>query len=340
MTDTVFALGIGTGTRNARGEWLDVFYPAPLIHLDRSAFGATLAAVDPGVTELDADALHALEQALTQDGQRAQADLCAQLAGTVGAIVTRLDQDEPLDHPAAAYLKLTLLSQRQVRPNEMNLQGLFGALHNVAWTSEGPVDPEELDALRLQRRLEGRHLEVYAIDKFPRMINYVTPSGVRIADGSRVRLGAHLASGTTVMHEGQVNFNAGTLGHSMVEGRISQGVTLGDGTDLGGGASTMGTLSGGGEMIVSIGAQCLIGANGGTGLPLGDRCKIEAGLYVTAGTRVAVIDEDGQEVRTVKARELAGIDDALFLRNSVNGRVECRTNRRAIQLNADLHAND
>lgn len=340
MTTTVFAFGIGTGARNASGDWLDVFYPAPLTGIDGAAFSATLAAVDPGVSTLDADRLHALEQALALDGQSAQAALCARLAGTDGAVVTRLDQDLPITHAAEAYLKLTLLSHRLALPNSLNLQGLFGALRNVAWTSEGPVDPAELDDLRLQRRLEGRHLEVHSIDKFPRLINYVAPPGVRIADGSRVRLGAYLSPGTTVMHEGQVNFNSGTLGTSMVEGRISQGVTLGDGTDLGGGASTQGTLSGGGEIVVSIGAQCLIGANAGTGIPLGDRCTIEAGLYITAGTRVTVLDEDGNEVRTVKARELAGIDDALFIRHSATGRVECRTNRRAIALNAELHAHN
>jgi 2,3,4,5-tetrahydropyridine-2-carboxylate N-succinyltransferase len=178
---------------------------------------------------------------------------------------------------------------------------------------------------------------VFAVDKFPKMVNYVVPAGVRIADASRIRLGAYLGEGTTVMHEGFINFNAGALGPNMVEGRISQGVTLGSGTDLGGSASTMGTLSGGGNITISIGENCLIGANAGTGIPLGDRCTIEAGLYITAGMRVSLIDEQGQAVGIVKARELAGQSDMLFIRDSENGNIICRTNRQAIELNDQLH---
>jgi 2,3,4,5-tetrahydropyridine-2-carboxylate N-succinyltransferase len=199
---------------------------------------------------------------------------------------------------------------------------------------------DELPAALIAARAEGRPLEVFSVDKFPKMTNYVVPTGVRIADGSRIRLGAYLGEGTTVMQYGAVNFNAGALGPAMVEGRISQGVIIGANSDLGGGSSTMGTLSGGGEIKISLGENCLVGANGGTGIPLGDRCTVAAGVYITAGTPVVVIDEDGQEVQTVKARELAGGSDLLFINNSLTGRIECRTNRKAIALNEQLHAHN
>jgi|tagenome__1003787_1003787.scaffolds.fasta_scaffold20984807_4 2,3,4,5-tetrahydropyridine-2-carboxylate N-succinyltransferase len=241
----------------------------------------------------------------------------------------------PADAPDA-YLRLHLLSHRLLRPHGANLDGLFRVLPNVAWTSQGPVDPSALAQVRLRFRAEGVALEVHSLDKFPRMTDYVTPSGVRVADADRVRLGAHLADGTTVMHEGFVNFNAGTLGHSMVEGRISAGVVVGDGSDVGGGASIMGTLSGGGSEVVSIGERCLLGANAGIGISLGDDCTVEAGLYVTAGTLVTLPDGD-----VVKARALSGANGLLFRRNSRTGAVEAlpRSGRWA-GLNAALHAND
>ena len=208
---------------------------------------------------------------------------------------------DPIKDTADAYLRLHLLSHRIVRPNEPNLDGIFGMLANVAWTSAGPCPPDQVDALRVRERLAGRQLTVYGVDKFPRMIDYVVPSGVRIADADRVRLGAHLASGTTVMHEGFVNFNAGTLGTSMVEGRIVAGVVVGDGSDIGGGASILGTLSGGGKDKLRIGERCLLGANAGIGISLGDDCVVEAGCYITAGSKITLPDG-----RVVKARELAG----------------------------------
>jgi 2,3,4,5-tetrahydropyridine-2-carboxylate N-succinyltransferase len=233
-----------------------------------------------------------------------------------------------------AYLRLQLLSHRLIRPHQASLDGLFGVLPNVAWTSRGPVDPAELAAVRLRFRAAGEPLQVLGVDKFPRMTDYVVPSGVRIADADRVRLGAHLAPGTTVMHEGFVNFNAGTLGASMVEGRISAGVVVGDGSDVGGGASIMGTLSGGGTEVVSIGERCLLGANSGLGISLGDDCVVEAGLYVTAGTRVRL--PDGEVVR---ARELSGASGLLFRRHSQTGAVEAlpRSGRWS-GLNVALHA--
>jgi 2,3,4,5-tetrahydropyridine-2-carboxylate N-succinyltransferase len=243
----------------------------------------------------------------------------------------------PADVPDA-YLRLHLLSHRLVRPNTINLDGLFGVLTNVVWTSHGPCPVDDFERRRMRMRELGA-VQVHGIDKFPRMTDYVVPSGVRIADADRVRLGAHLAAGTTVMHEGFVNFNAGTLGTSMVEGRIVQGVVVGDGTDVGGGASIMGTLSGGGTERISIGERCLLGAQSGTGISLGDDCVVEAGLYVTAGTKVLVTDGNATEV--VKARELSGRSGLLFRRNSQSGAVEALPREGfGITLNTVLHAND
>jgi len=239
------------------------------------------------------------------------------------------------------WLRLHLISTRLVRPHSVNLDGVFGLLTNVVWTSAGPcaVDGFEMTRLRLEAVLG--HVSVYGVDKFPRMTDYVLPSGVRIADADRVRLGAHLAEGTTVMHEGFVNFNAGTLGASMVEGRISGGVVVGDGSDVGGGASIMGTLSGGGTQVISVGERCLLGANSGIGISLGDDCVVEAGCYVTAGTKVLLHEDTAAEQpRVVKAAELSGADNVLFRRNSTTGAVEAVPwKSRGIALNADLHAN-
>ena len=234
-----------------------------------------------------------------------------------------------------AYLRLHLLSHRLVRPHGINLDGIFGQLPNNAWTSRGPVRVEDVTHIRTALRGKGEILQVFSVDKFPRMTDYVTPAGVRIGDADRVRLGAHLASGTTVMHEGFVNFNAGTLGASMVEGRVSAGVVVGDGSDIGGGASIMGTLSGGGREVISIGERCLLGAESGIGISLGDDCVVEAGLYVTAGTKVELPGG-----RVVKARELSGVPGLLFLRDSQSGRVVARPRRGGtVELNDELHTN-
>ena len=244
------------------------------------------------------------------------------------------DLDLPPADSADAYLRLHLLSHRLVRPNSMNLDGIFGVLPSVCWTSLGPVAVSEIGAARQRALARGIHLDVRSVDKFPAMLDYVVPSGVRVADAARVRLGAHLAEGTTVMHEGFVNFNAGTLGPSMVEGRISQGVVVGAGTDIGGGASIMGTLSGGGTQVISVGQRCLLGANSGLGISLGDDCIIEAGLYLTAGTIVSL--PGGQQA---KARDLSGQPGLLFRRNSVTGSVEALTRPgRWGGLSTDLHA--
>ena len=248
-------------------------------------------------------------------------------------VLVEIDLDRPPSTVPDAYLRLHLLSARLRPPRSIDLTGLFGVLTNVAWTNHGPCLAEDFDQVRLALRSRG-HLTVFGVDKFPRMVDYVVPGGVRIADADRVRLGAHLAAGTTVMHEGFVNFNAGTLGASMVEGRISAGVIVGDGTDIGGGASIMGTLSGGGQEQITIGERCLLGAESGLGISLGDDCVVEAGLYVTAGTKVQL---DGQ---TVKASSLSGQSGLLFRRNSTTGAVEAlRRAGTGVELNAALHAN-
>jgi 2,3,4,5-tetrahydropyridine-2-carboxylate N-succinyltransferase len=238
------------------------------------------------------------------------------------------------------WLRLHLLSARLVKPHEISMDGVFGLLTNVVWTSAGPCAVEGFELTRARLRAAGQHVTVHGVDKFPRMVDYVLPSGVRIADADRVRLGAHLASGTTVMHEGFVNYNAGTLGVSMVEGRISAGVVVGDGSDVGGGSSIMGTLSGGGTETISLGERCLLGANSGIGISLGNDCVVEAGCYVTAGTKVTITDLDGKP-QVVKARDLSGADNVLFRRNSVTGAIEAVPwQREGIALNAALHAND
>ena len=253
---------------------------------------------------------------------------------------TEIDLDVPPADVPDAYLRLHLLSHRLVRPHGLDLTGLFGVLVNVVWTSYGPCAVDDFERTRLRLlagpKTKGR-VDVFGVDKFPRMTDYVLPSGVRIADADRVRLGAHLAPGTTVMHEGFVNFNAGTLGTSMIEGRISAGVVVGDGSDVGGGASVMGTLSGGGAHVVSIGRRCLIGANAGIGISLGDDCVVEAGCYVTAGTKLRLLPED----TFVKAGELSGASGLLYWRNSTTGVVEARLRGgRPVELNEALHAND
>jgi 2,3,4,5-tetrahydropyridine-2-carboxylate N-succinyltransferase len=339
MTDNAFAFGLGVGTHNSAGDWLEVFFPAPLLS-PAAGLAAAAADLDSNAT-LSPEQLKALSAAFAAAGEQAQAELADQLAAAERPVVAvLLENDQAPANVPEAYLKLHLLSHRLVAPHGTDLTGLFGILPNVAWTSEGAIDLAELPARQLAARLRGETLEVSCVDKFPKMTNYVVPSGVRIAHTARVRLGAHLGEGTTVMHEGFVNFNAGTDGPGMIEGRISAGVRVGSGSDLGGGCSTIGTLSGGGDIVISVGRECLIGANAGIGIPLGDRCTVEAGLFVTAGTKVTMLDADGMPVETVKARDLVGKSDLLFRRNSTTGAVECLTNRSAIELNEELHAHN
>jgi len=309
------AWGFGLATFGSNGEVLDTWYPSP-------ALGDPTSDDAPGE-------LSALE---------GDDELRGVTRRVVHTVVKDLQQ-APSD-PHDVWLRLHLLSHRLVVPHGVNLEGIFGLLTNVVWTSAGPCSTEGFEATRARLRAAGQSVAVYGVDKFPRMTDYVIPTGVRIADADRVRLGAYLASGTTVMHEGFVNFNAGTLGASMVEGRISAGVVVGDGSDVGGGASIMGTLSGGGREVISVGKRCLIGANAGIGISLGDDCVVEAGCYVTAGTKVTVQDMDSKP-KVIKAAELSGSSNVLFRRNSTSGAMEAVPwKSQGIELNVELHANE
>src|SRR5689334_23306726 len=305
------AWGVGLATVTEPGDRvLDTFFPDPRLGGDVEHHGAG----------------HPLAGAQRRDERRG-------VRTELRTVVIEDPGAPPADVPDA-YLRLHLLSHRLVRPREISLDGIFGVLPNVAFTTAGPVDPADLTAVLMRFRAAGVPIQVLGLDKFPRMIDYVVPSGVRIADADRVRLGAHLANGTTVMHEGFVNYNAGTLGTSMVEGRISAGVIVGDGSDIGGGASIMGTLSGGGKQVISIGERCLLGANAGIGISLGDDCVVEAGLYITAGTRVTLPDGE-----VVKALELSGASNLLFRRDSTTGTVHALQRSGSWGgLNAALHA--
>ncbi|TVS88532.1 2,3,4,5-tetrahydropyridine-2,6-dicarboxylate N-succinyltransferase [Mycobacterium helveticum] len=317
VTGAAGAVGIGLATLADDGSILDTWFPAP--ELTGSGTGVT--------TRLTGSEVPPDLAALTgRDEDRGTETVAVRTV--IGSL------DDVATDSYDAYLRLHLLSHRLVAPHGLNATGLFAVLTNVVWTNYGPCAIDGFEAVRTRLRRRGP-VTVYGVDKFPRMVDYVVPTGVRIADADRVRLGAHLAPGTTVMHEGFVNYNAGTLGASMVEGRISAGVVVGDGSDVGGGASIMGTLSGGGTEVISIGKRCLLGANAGLGISLGDDCVVEAGLYVTAGTKIAMPGG-----KAVKARDLSGADNLLFRRNSVSGAVEVVSrDGRGIALNAELHAN-
>lgn len=323
-------LAIGVSTESTKGRPLDVRYH--LIFNNEKIILDNLGFNDSDQVQLDEINIHSehqetltglLSDRLTlQDNQK--------------IVIQNLEKDIPISSIYDAYLKLYLLSLREVKPNSLNLDGIFNALPNIAWTNIGPVDPNEVERMRAKHQ----NIIVKSVDKFPCMTDYVIPSGVRIADGSRVRLGAYLSEGTTVMHEGFINFNAGTLGSAMIEGRISAGVIVGKNSDLGGGCSTMGTLSGGNNVKISVGEDCLLGANSGLGIPLGDRCIVEAGLYLTAGSKVERKDKEGKVIETVKASELSNHSDLLFIRNSITGSIECRPNIKSVELNETLHSND
>ena len=311
----------------------------PATGATRSAWGWGLATVHGSVGILDT--YFPAPQLGSSGAEEAPADLTAaqrrdELRNVYSeTTLVEIDLDAAPAGTSDAYLRLHLLSHRLVTPHTVNLEGIFGSLPNVVWTSAGPCAIEGFESVRSRLRARYGHVTVYGVDKFPRMVDYVLPTGVRIADADRVRLGAHLAAGTTVMHEGFVNYNAGTLGTSMIEGRISAGVVVGQNSDVGGGASIMGTLSGGGKQVISIGERCLLGANAGIGIALGDDCVVEAGLYVTAATKVAL---PGGNV--VKALTLSGESRLLFIRNSVTGAIEVRRREgHGVELNTDLHQN-
>lgn len=313
--------------------------------LKQNAFGVGVASVNSDNQIIEARFLKA---ELSQIDEK-------QIAGTIDSLITQdlirkistkkisiqISLDAAPKDVADVYLRLHLLSMRKVKPNQINLDGVFGILPNLIWSSIGPCQLENFEVVRAELLAKYPAIAFYGVDKFPRMIDYVIPDGVRIADGNRVRLGAYLSSGTTVMHEGFVNFNAGTLGKSMVEGRISAGVVVGDGTDIGGGASIMGTLSGGGKEKISVGERTLLGANSGLGISLGNDCVVEAGLYLTAGSKVMLPKEPNQSAgKIVKAVELSGANNLLFRRNSQTGAIEALPKSGSWQgLNSVLHQN-
>ena len=323
-------IGIGVSKLNSLGVKLDVRYH--LILSQNEEFLNTLGLEHPGYEVIDGFINQSHD---SKDFEKAmEQKLC--IKENHQLIIHKIEEDGPISDICDAYLKLYLLSLTVSQPNTLNLDGIFGALPNIVWTNHGPVDPTEIDLVRK----EVGDVVVRSLDKFPCMTDYIIPDGVRIADASRVRLGAHLSEGTTVMHEGFVNFNAGTLGTAMIEGRISAGVVIGKNSDLGGGCSTMGTLSGGNEVKISVGEDCLLGANSGLGIPLGNRCIVEAGLYLTGGAKVEVIDANGKTKDKVKASSLSNEDDLMFIRNSLTGAIQCKPNYKSVILNESLHKND
>ena len=323
-------IAIGVATHNSNNEMIDVRYQL-ILNKDQELFNG-LNLKNPGFEELKS-----MIQG-SQDSKEFEGSLnkILSIRDNQKIVMECMEEDIEVSNICDAYIKLYLLSLRISKPNSINLDGIFAALPNVAWTNLGPVDPKDIDLFRTKYG----EFSVRSVDKFPPMTDYIIPSGVRIADSSRVRLGAYLSEGTTIMHEGFVNFNAGTLGAAMIEGRISAGVVIGKNSDLGGGCSTMGTLSGGNDVKISVGEDCLLGANSGLGIPLGDRCIVEAGLYLTGGSKVEVLNSNRDLIETVKASSLSGQNDLLFIRNSITGSIQCSPNQKSISLNETLHKND
>ena len=324
-------IAIGSGSMNNKGDLLDVRYQV-IVTQKNEELHNPLGFAYENYSDLeamlkDSPEGHSLKENFEKE---------LSINKNKRLVIHQITKDESVKNICDAYLKLYLLSLRIAKPNALNLDGIFANLPNNAWTNLGPIDPEELDAFRL----EHENTYVKSVDKFPCMTDYIVPNGVRIADGSRIRLGAYLAEGTTIMHEGFVNFNAGTLGTAMIEGRISAGVVIGKNSDLGGGCSTMGTLSGGNDIRISVGEDCLLGANSGLGIPLGDRCIVEAGLYLTGGSKVEVLNAKGELIEVTKAANLSSKSDLLFIRNSLTGSIQCKPNHKNVQLNETLHNND
>ncbi|MCY4265988.1 MAG: DapH/DapD/GlmU-related protein [Gammaproteobacteria bacterium] len=342
---TPHSAAIGLASVSASDEVIEVFYPSPQLNPAAKSVSILcqylgLSKSENGWARITGPDRRLLANALAGAGETTWAELISStdIDHTLLACVNHMDAT-PVSIPEV-FLKLHLLSHRLVKPQTLVLDGMFALLKNLAWTSEGAIELDELPARQLAARQRGEVLDVHSVDKFPKMTTYVVPSGVRLADTARIRLGAYIGEGTTVMHEGFVNFNAGTLGTAMVEGRISAGVVVGEDSDLGGGSSTMGTLSGGGSIIISVGRNCLIGANAGIGFPLPDGCIIEAGLYVTGGTKVNVLAQDGSLNKTCKAHELASTTSLLYRRNSLSGAVEAIPITHSIDLNTELHSHN
>lgn len=342
----LLGFGVGLLHRGVSRKTLEVYFPL-VFYQSHSELAEALSGGKPGekngTTKLSGEQLEKGIEACSAkkiaNGKEIAATLSQLKSAGERVVLTVLASDSAPATIEEAYLKLHMLSRRFVRPHQLNLENLFDILPNVAWTSDGPIEIEELPERQLAARISGKSLEVYSVDKFPKLLNHVVPSHVRVADGSRVRLGAYIGEGTTIMQEGFVNFNAGTEGPNMVEGRISAGVFVSRGTDLGGGSSVMGLIRGDVNEVVSLGKDCLIGANAGAGISLGDGCTIEAGLYVTAGSKVELLDKSGKRTGVVKARDLSGRPNLLFRRNSTSGHVEARESEPTVKLNEKLHTN-
>jgi 2,3,4,5-tetrahydropyridine-2-carboxylate N-succinyltransferase len=329
-------IGLGIATKGSSGKTLDTFFPCISFKNGEDGYSQNYDQWDALMTG-DVTQLKDVNQLdLKNQGLKNTIDT---LEKNKVLVLCRILENKPIESTEEAYLKLHLISYRHFVPNSLNLENLFDSLENLAWTNKGPMELEGIDKKIISSRTDNTLLEIKSIDKFPCLTDYIIPSGVRISDASRVRLGAYLSEGTTVMHEGFVNFNSGTLGSAMIEGRISAGVVVGKNSDLGGGCSTMGTLSGGNSIKISVGENCLLGANSGLGIPLGNNCIVEAGLYVTAGSKVTKYNAKNEPESVLKASELAGHDNLLFIRNSLNGAIEAKINHKPVTLNDTLHKN-
>ena len=329
-------IGVGITTKGKSGKTLDAYFPFILFQNGENKLDKHFQQCNDLMKN---DLMHIENINLLEVDDEEFNNSFSNLETNKIIALCRISEDKPINSIEEAYLKLHLISYKFFLPNSLNLENLFDNLENVAWTNQGPIEVEGIEKEILLAKRTNQSLEIKSVDKFPPLTDYIIPPGVRIADASRVRLGAYLSEGTTVMHEGFVNFNAGTLGAAMIEGRISSGVLVGKNSDLGGGCSTMGTLSGGNNIKISIGENCLLGANSGLGIPIGDNCIIEAGLYITGGSKVTRVSKNNETESIVKASQLAGEDNLLFIRNSQNGAIEARINPKSIALNETLHKN-
>ena len=329
-------IGVGIATKGKSGKTLDAYFPFILFQNGENELDKHFQQFNDLIEN---DLMQIENINLLDIDDEEFNNSFSNLATNKIIVLCRISEDKPINSIEEAYLKLHLISYKFFLPNSLNLENLFDNLENVAWTNQGPIEIEGIEKEILLAKSTNRSLEIKSLDKFPPLTDYIIPPGVRIADTSRVRLGAYLSEGTTVMHEGFVNFNAGTLGAAMIEGRISAGVLVGKNSDLGGGCSTMGTLSGGNNIKISIGENCLLGANSGLGIPIGDNCIVEAGLYITGGSKVTKFSINNELESVVKASQLAGEDNLLFMRNSQSGAIEARINLKSIALNETLHKN-
>ena len=329
-------IGLGIATKGTSGKILDAFYPCISFKNGEDQISLMYEKWDAIMNQNVTEIKDVAQLNLQDENLKTAID---NLDKNKTLVLCRISDNRPIESIEEAYLKLHLISYKHFLPNSLNLDNLFDCLLNLVWTNQGPMELDEIEEKILSAKINNQSLEIKSIDKFPCLTDYIIPPGVRIADASRVRLGAYLSEGTTVMHEGFVNFNAGTLGSAMIEGRISAGVVVGKNSDLGGGCSTMGTLSGGNNVKISIGENCLLGANSGLGIPIGDNCIVEAGLYLTSGSKITAYNSDNESGSIVKASELAGQDNLLFIRNSQSGAIEARINSKSVALNPTLHKN-